>query len=202
MTPETHHSVLCSALQGLRLHLIETKWRNGLKPLFVFFLTEFSQQSMLPKQRAAPWVRIVAAWNCMHFNRHRVHLIFLSELRSTKAEPAQSLSPNTYGYLQSKELFKNYVDNTSQVGDTGWEPSINDVGNLSRIFDNPLSHVSNFSNTVSIGNFDQFLIPLLSMANVVYGWPLFDQFLTPPPSQLPTSFMDGSKCQWCAYFPL
>ena len=66
-----------------------------------------------PKQRAAPWVRIVAAWNCMHFNRHRVHLIFLSELRSTKAEPAQSLSPNTYGYLQSKELFKNYVDNTS-----------------------------------------------------------------------------------------
>ena len=35
MTPETHYSILCSALQGLRLHLIETKSRNGLKSLFV-----------------------------------------------------------------------------------------------------------------------------------------------------------------------
>ena len=74
-------------------------------------LSDWVQQAS--RASSAPWVRIVAAWNCMHFNRHRVHLIFLSELRSTKAEPAQVPKPTTtYGYLQSKGSFTNYVDNT------------------------------------------------------------------------------------------
>ena len=51
-----------------------------------------------------------------------------------------------------------------------WGPSIKDVGNFFWIFDNPFP-----------------------MAAIFYSYPLVnvDKFLTPPPSPLPTYFMDG-----------